>query len=62
MKKYNITVPQKYTKAGEEKTAWNRVGVLIEKDGKFFMSLNMFPDTKFSVFEDEPREDKNNNF
>lgn len=61
MQRYNVTVPKKYTKDGEEKTAWNRVGTLVKfeaKDGKpesFILELSMFPETKFAVFLDEPK-------
>jgi hypothetical protein len=61
MQRYNVTVPKKYTKDGEEKTSWNRVGTLVKfeaKDGKpesFILELNMYPDTKFAVFADEPK-------
>lgn len=36
MQKYQLKVPKKYTKDGEEKTVWIPVGTLIEieKDGK----------------------------
>lgn len=60
MKKFNISVPKKYTKKGEEKTAWNSVGKLIyfeAHDGKkerYVLELAMFPDTTFGVFEDVP--------
>jgi hypothetical protein len=63
MQRFNVTVPKKYTKNGEEKTAWNRVGTLVyfpkteEKPAGFVLELNMFPDTKFGVFKDEPREE-----
>ena len=53
MEKYNITRPHKYTKDGEEKTAWKNVGVvtLFEKDGKKsgICELNMFGE-EFKVF------------
>jgi len=61
MRRFNITCPKKYTKNGEEKTSWNRVGTLVKFDatnGKpegYLMELNMFPDTKFAVFEDRPK-------
>lgn len=64
MKRYNITVPKKYTKNGEEKTMWNRVGTLVkfeatqDKPESFIIELNMFPDTKFGVFEDQPKQDR----
>ena len=62
MKRFNITCPRKYTKNNEEKTYWARVGTLVkfdatpEKPEGYIMELNMFPDTKFAVFEDKPRE------
>lgn len=64
MKKYNVSVPRNYTKDGEEKTAWGNVGKLVYfpasegKDEGFILELNMFPDTKFGVFPDKPREEK----
>lgn len=64
MEKYNITAPKKYTKNGEEKTMWNRVGTLVkfeattDKPESYILELNMFPDTKFGVFKDEPRQDR----
>lgn len=62
MQRYNVTVPKKYTQNGEEKTSWKNVGTLVKfeaKDGKpesYILELNMFPETKFGVFEDTPRE------
>ena len=64
MIRYDITVPKKYTKDGEEKTAWNRVGTLVEfpatadKEKGFILELSMYPETKFGVFESKPREEK----
>lgn len=49
------------SKNGEEKTFWNVVGVLktvdTENGKKQFISLNMFPDTDFYVFEQRDRDD-----
>ena len=65
MQRYDITVPKKYTKDGEEKTAWNRVGTLVEfpatadKEKGFILELSMYPETKFGVFESKPREGGN---
>lgn len=62
MKRYNISVPRKYTKNGEDKTAWGNVGKLVhfdkteEKPEGFIIELNMFPDTKFMVFEEKPKD------
>lgn len=64
MKRYNIVVPTKYTKGGEEKTAWNNVGSLVRFDATsdkpegFILELHMFPNTPFKVFEQKAKEDK----
>lgn len=61
MTKFNISVPKKYTKDGEEKTAWANVGKLVyfpkteDKDAGFALELYMFPETKFIIFKDEPK-------
>lgn len=63
MQRYNISVPKKYTKDGVEKSSWKSVGSLLRfpasngKDESFMLELNMFPDTKFGVFKDEPKTD-----
>lgn len=63
MKIFHISVPKKYTKDGEEKTTWNRVGRLVyfpkseSREAGFALELSMFPDTKFGVFPDEPKKD-----
>lgn len=57
MKRFNIACPRKYTVNGEEKTYWGSVGTLTEFEARedkprgFALDLNMFPDTKFMVFE-----------
>ena len=62
MKRYNIAVPRKYMKGTEEKTAWGNVGKLVhfeatgDKPEGFIIELSMFPETKFMVFEEKPRE------
>jgi len=64
MKRFNISVPKKYTKDGEEKTAWANVGKLVyfpktdDKQAGFALELFMFPETKFMVFEEKEKEDK----
>lgn len=54
MKRYNISVP----KEGKDgKTYWSNVGTMVwfpaagTKDDGFIFELNMFPNTKFGVFE-----------
>jgi hypothetical protein len=62
MKKYDIVVPKKYEKDGEEKTAWKNVGTMTyfepreNRDGGFVLELNMFPETTFKVFEQKPKD------
>lgn len=64
MERYNISVPKKYTKDGIEKSSWKSVGQLLRfpasdsKAESFMIELNMFPDTKFGVFKDEPKTEK----
>lgn len=64
MKRFTINTKKLYTANGEEKAAWNRVGTLVyfpkteDKEAGFALELNMYPDTKFFVFEDKPKEDK----
>lgn len=64
MKRFDIIVPKKYTKDGEEKTAWNNVGTLVhfpangDKDEGYILELNMFPETTFKVFEQKPKEEQ----
>ena len=58
----DICTGRRYTKNGEEKTAWTRVGVLIEKDGRQYVKLEAYPlpnadgEVFLSVFEPRPRE------
>lgn len=62
MKFYNVSTKRTYTdKTGAEKTKWLQVGTLKETDdGKKFLTLNMFPNESFYVFEQEERENNQN--
>ena len=66
MQRYNITTKRTYQKDGEEKAQWNQVGTLAEfpaerdKEKGFAMELNMFPGTKFYVFEQKPKNEQPN--
>ena len=63
MKRFNISVPKKYIKDGEEKTVWGNVGKMTyfpktdTKPAGFTIELFMFPETKFMVFEDKPKDE-----
>jgi hypothetical protein len=62
MKRYNVSVPRNHEKDGETKTAWSNVGKLVhfeatgDKPEGFILELSMFPNTKFGVFEEKPRD------
>lgn len=62
MRRYDIVVPKKYERNGEEKTSWARVGTLVhfpateEKPAGFILELSMFPTTPFKVFEQKPKD------
>lgn len=62
MKRYNITTQKVYTKNEEEKKAYPGIGSLVrfdataDKPESFILELNMFPQTKFYVFEEKSRE------
>ena len=64
MKRYNITTVKAFkNKEGGESKQWNTVGTLVrfdatgEKPEGFALDLNMFPETKFFVFEQKKKED-----
>lgn len=59
MKKENILLPENYTKNGEEKTFWHRVGEIREVNGKKFMKLYMFPEKKLMVMPEKPKPQQN---
>ena len=58
MERYDITTPRKYERNGEEKTAWDNIGVMFKRDkGGYSIRLNMFPELTLLAFphEDKPR-------
>lgn len=63
MKRYNITTLKTYEKNGETKKYYPQVGSMVRLDAKddkpegFILELNMFPDTKFYVFEEKPKDE-----
>ena len=44
-------------KDGNEKVAWNPIGVLVEANGKQYVKLNQNPGTLYHCFEIEKKED-----
>ena len=63
-KRYDIVIPKKYEKNGEEKTSWKNVGTLVrfdatqDKPESFLLELHMFPTTTFKVFEHKDRDEQ----
>lgn len=47
----DIVSKEVYKKDGQEKVSWNKVGVLIESNGKKYIKLFHLPNVLFSVFE-----------
>lgn len=53
----NICSKEVYKRNDEEKTAWPQVGKLFTADdGKQFITLNLFPNQKFYVFEQRDKD------
>lgn len=63
MKRFDLVVAKKYTKDGEEKTAWKQVGQMVrfdataEKPEGYVVELNMFPNLDIKAFEVKPKTD-----
>jgi hypothetical protein len=52
----DLCIPEKYTdKEGNEKTAWNKIGVMFHKDDKRYVKLFTMPGVLIHAFE---RKDK----
>ena len=64
MKRYNITTVRTYEKDGQEKKTYPQIGKLIHfpagngKDESFIIELSMYPNTRFCVFPDQPRDQR----
>ena len=55
-KRFNVTTKKTYTKDEQEKVVWLNVGTITQFDDGMSLELNMFPVTKFFVFEQKPKE------
>ena len=55
----DLCIRETYEKNGEEKTSWNKIGVLIEANGKQYIKLFHIPNTLVSVFEQKKKESSN---
>jgi len=45
-------------KNGEEKTSWNKIGILFEANDKQYVKLFHIPGVLISVFEQKKKDDK----
>jgi hypothetical protein len=58
MERYNLSIPRKYTSNGEEKTAWDNVGVMFKRDkGGYSIKLSMFPELSIFAFPPKAKEE-----
>ena len=54
----NLCIRESYTKDGEERVSWNKIGILFEgKNGNEYIKLFHIPNTLISVFEQKKREE-----
>jgi len=53
----DLCIRETYLKDGEEKTSWNKVGVLIEKGDKMYIKLFFLPGQLISVFDQKEKAD-----
>ena len=53
----NLCIREAYTdkKTGEERVSWNRIGILLEANGKQYIKLYHIPGVLISVFEPKPK-------
>ena len=52
----DLCIREAYTKDGEEKVSWNKIGVLFESKGKEYVKLSHIPGVLISVFEQKKDE------
>lgn len=51
----DIVIRETYDKNGEEKTSWNKIGILIDNGDKQYVKLFHIPNVLCSVFEQKKR-------
>jgi len=55
----DLCIRESYTKDGEEKVSWNKIGILFTgKNDKEYVKLSHIPNTLISVFEQKKKEEK----
>jgi hypothetical protein len=53
----DLCVRETYKKDNEEKTSWNKIGILFEKNDKQYIKLFHMPGVLVSVFEKRAKEE-----
>ena len=48
---YNLCVRESYNQDGEDRVSWNRIGILIDNNGKKSIKLFHIPNVYIGVFE-----------
>lgn len=56
----DLCIRESYTKDGNEKVSWNKIGVLIEANGKQYVKLFHIPNVLISVFEQKKKDESLN--
>ena len=51
----DIVIRETYEKNGEEKTSWNKIGILIDNGDKQYIKLSHIPNVLCSVFEQKKK-------
>ena len=54
----DLMIRESYMKEGVEKVSWNKLGILIESNGKQYVKLYHMPGVLISVFEQKKKEEK----
>lgn len=52
----DLCIRESYEKDGKEQVSWNKVGVLIETNGKQYVKLFHIPGVLINVFEQKKKE------
>lgn len=56
----DLCIRESFQKDGKEKVSWNKIGVLIEANGKQYVKLFHIPGVLISVFEQKKKEPTDN--
>jgi hypothetical protein len=52
----DLCIRETYQKNGEEKTSWNKIGILFEANDKQYVKLFHIPGVLISVFEQKKKD------